>query len=415
MDCLTGHVCHVRVDHLTVGVAPVLGQRVVIGQLRVQEIFRQDGRIAYTIMEPHGPVHRVADSFLRTCDTGTGRTYAYLLVDHLRWLPYEGLAPETVTLPDLKRYMGAVGAEFPGPFGQPWREGKKPYAQSTLETAAAALKGFYLHQGVLGINEVLAEEFKGTRLPSKADRNRALLGHVLREMPVNALRPKRVVRRRHPKLPPEGASEALLEDLRTARDRMTVTWLDDGGFRIGEFTGLHLVDLHLRENARCGECRSPHVHICHRETNANRSRVKTKQDWFVEDGVIRGGKIRRTSPAMIRTYFEYVTTEYPRDARHGMLLVNLCGPNKGQPWTTDSARKVLKRAGCRLELGLLKPHMWRHKFGSGVLDAANGNSVIARDAGGWASAQTVEEVYGHTDVHDPAFVVALETVWGERL
>ena len=42
-----------------------------------------------------------------------------------------------------------------------------------------------------------------------------------------------------------------------------------------------------------------------------------------------------------------------------------------------------------------------------MLDAAGGNAVIARDAGGWASAATVEEVYGHADVHDPLFAAAL--------
>ncbi|MEE6259102.1 hypothetical protein [Plantactinospora sonchi] len=50
---------------------------------------------------------------------------------------------------------------------------------------------------------------------------------------------------------------------------------------------------------------------------------------------------------------------------------------------------------------------------SAVLDAADGNLLIARDAGGWASAATVNEVYGHVDIHDPAFDAALRTVWGE--
>lgn len=86
-----------------------MSRRTVIGDLRVQEILRQDGRVAYTIVEPGGPVHPMADSFLRACDVGTARTYAYLLVDHLRWLPYEGLSPETATFYDLERYMGRRG------------------------------------------------------------------------------------------------------------------------------------------------------------------------------------------------------------------------------------------------------------------------------------------------------------------
>lgn len=388
-------------------------RRVVVNDLRVQEFRRQDGRFGYTIVGPDGSVHGVADGFLRGLDAGTSRTYGYLIVDHLRWLAQEGISSQTASFRDVCRYMGAVGAEYAGPFGSPWREGKKPYRQSTLDTAAAALKGFYLFQASsLGINPTLGKELDGSRLPAKADRQRAFLGHVLREMPANPLRPKRRIRR-HPKMTPEGASEALLEEFDTARDRMVVTWLRDGGFRIGELTSLHLVDLHLRENALCGECRAAHVHVCHREGNANRSRVKTKHGWFIEDGVVRGGTVRRASPAMVRTYYEYMTAEYPKDAVHGMLLVNLCGPTAGLPWTCDSARKLLRRASNRLGLGLVTPHQFRHDFGTGVLHASGGNSVVARDAGGWASAKTVEETYGHTDVHDPVMVTALSTVWGE--
>lgn len=388
-------------------------KRVIINDLRVQELRRQDGRFGYTIVEPDGSVSALADGYLRGLDAGTARTYAYLLVDHLRWLAQEGLSPETASFRDACRYMGAVGAEYAGPFGSPWREGKKPYRQSTLDTAAAALKGFYLFQAsFLGINKALGSELDGSRLPTRADRQRAFLGHVLREMPANPLRSKRRVRR-HPKMTPEGARQALMEELETARDKMVVTWLADGGFRIGELTSLHLADLHLRENAACGECRAAHVHICHREGNANGSRVKTKHDWLIEDGIVRGGAVRRASPAMIRTYFEYMTLEYPVDAVHGMLLVNMAGPAEGLPWTCDSARKMLRRAGNRLGLGPVKPHQFRHDFGTASLHASGGNSVVARDAGGWASAKTVEEIYGHADVDDPVLAQALAKVWGE--
>jgi integrase len=55
----------------------------------------------------------------------------------------------------------------------------------------------------------------------------------------------------------------------------------------------------------------------------------------------------------------------------------------------------------------------RHGFATAVLDASNGNIMIARDAGGWASATTVEAIYGHTDPHDRVFAAALDRVWGE--
>lgn len=205
----------------------------------------------------------------------------------------------------------------------------------------------------------------------------------------------------------------MVDELSWARNRMIVTWLGDGGFRVGELCGLHLVDLHLREKAACGECVTPHVHICHREANPNGSRAKTKHPWVIEDGVVQGGQVRRVSPAMVHTYFEYMTTEYPPAATHGMLLVQLKGPRQGEPLSTAGVRQMMGRAGRRLGLGRTNPHGLRHEFATAVLDASNGNTTFAKEAGGWASSKTVEETYGHTDLHDPKFEAALGKVWGE--
>ena len=213
----------------------------------------------------------------------------------------------------------------------------------------------------------------------------------------------------------DDARSRLLEAASTARDRLVVTWLADGGFRIGELCGLHLADLHLRERAPCGEARAAHAHVCHRDENPNRSRAKSKYPWDARNGVVTGGMIKRVSPAMIHAYFDYMTTEYPRDgAGHGMLLVQLAGPDRGQPWTADAARSMLRRAGRRAGVGRVVPHQFRHSFATAVLDASGGNLLIARDAGGWASAATVDAVYGHADIHDPAFEAALVKVWEGR-
>ena len=211
------------------GIGGSVASRVVIGDLRVQAVERDGRGRSFTIVHPDGAVHEAADRFLRGYDgSGTQRTYAYLLLDHLRWLEREALAPETVSLQDLKRYMAALGAAWRGPYGQPWREGRRPFGQSALSAAAACVKGFYLHQALLGVNPELGPQLQLTRLPSRADRQRAFLGHVQRELPANPLAPPRQ-RRRHPKLPPDGAREMLLEAVTTARDRLVVTWLADGG------------------------------------------------------------------------------------------------------------------------------------------------------------------------------------------
>jgi integrase len=390
-----------------------MARRVVVRDLRVQRIDRKGGRRSWTIVWPEGRVHQEADRFLRVHDgSGTQRTYAYYLVDHLRWLERECLGVEQVGLRDLEQYMGIVGAEVHMPLGEPWRAGMRPYGRSALSTAAACLKGFYLYQASLGVNAGLGEKLDRTRLPTRTDRRRSLLGHVKTSMPSNPLAPKGP-HRRHPKMLPDGARDDLLAVVNSARDRLAVTWLADSGLRVGELCGLHLADLHLRENAACGECRTPHLHVCHRPGNPNGAQAKTKHPWRAEGGTVTGGLVKRVSPAMIHAYFEYMTSEYPRGAGHGMLLVQLHGPDAGQPWAPVAARRMLARAGKRAGLGIVKPHAFRHSFASAVLDAAGGNLLIARDAGGWASAATVDEVYGHVDVHDPAFDAALRTVWGE--
>ena len=62
-------------------------------------------------------MHEEADRFLRVHDgSGTQKTYAYYLVDHLRWLDRECLPLEGVRLRDLERYMGIVGADVRMPW-----------------------------------------------------------------------------------------------------------------------------------------------------------------------------------------------------------------------------------------------------------------------------------------------------------
>lgn len=390
-----------------------------MGDLRVQALRRASGGLTYTIVWADGSVEEEADGYLLTHEgSGSQRTYAYYLVDHLRWRIREGLTTATVRLLDLHRYMGAVGAQVPMPWGQPWRvPPQRPYGRSALQVAAACIKGFYLHQCTTwNVNVELREALEVRRLPTRADRDRALLGHVRTSMPANPIAPRRAGRRRHPKMLPDGARPEMLKVVNTARDVLVVTWLSDTSLRIGGLTGLHLSDLHLRDNADCGECMSPHLHVCHRVGNPNRAAAKIKPDWSLVDGVVCGGEIYRASPAMISSYFKYMTTEYAAHAAgHGMLLIQLSGPKRGEPWSADAARGMLRRAGRRAELvGRITPKAFRHQFTNDVLDASDGDPLVAKAAGNWASAKMVDEVYGHPDLHSPQFESALRAVWGEE-
>lgn len=393
-------------------------RRVVVEDFRVQRLLRAGGLRSYTIVRPDGAVDEEADSYLRTHEgSGSQKTYAYYLVDHLRWRARERLTTSMVGMTDLQRYMGAVGAVTALPWGEPWRlPPQRPYGQSALQTAAACLKGFYLHAcSERRVNEDLRVSLGVRRLPTQADRGRGMLGHALTSIPTNPLAPTGTGRRRHPKMPPEDARQALLNEVRTARDAMVVTWLSDSSLRIGGLTGLHLMDLHLRENAACADHPSPHVHVCFRPGNANGAVAKIKPEWRVVDGVVCGGELYRASPAMISSYFAYMTTEYSAHAAgHGMLLIQLAGPARGEPWSADAARGMLRRAGKRARLpGRITPKAFRHRFTSAVLDAAPDDPRIAQAAGNWSSARMVDEVYGHPDLQSPEFTAALRTVWGE--
>ena len=114
------------------------------------------------------------------------------------------------------------------PLGQPWREGKRPYGPAALSTTASCLKGFYVHRAALGVNAEPGKALDRARLPSRADRRRRFLGHTTTTLPANPLAPHGP-RRRHPKMLPGGAKERLLETVRSARDRLAVTWLSDAG------------------------------------------------------------------------------------------------------------------------------------------------------------------------------------------
>lgn len=59
-----------------------MATRPVLGDFRVQQLRRADGRVAFTILDRDGKVFSIADLFLRSCRGGADRTYAYLLVDH---------------------------------------------------------------------------------------------------------------------------------------------------------------------------------------------------------------------------------------------------------------------------------------------------------------------------------------------
>ena len=296
--------------------------------------------------------------------------------------------------------------------GSPWLSA--PLSAAALQVRAAVLKGYYLDvTSREAINEKLKKQLTEARLPTRSLKDKQFLAHVSgHDVPANPLAPP-APPRRHPRLMPDGLATALIDTVNTARDRMIVTWLNDSGIRVGELCGLHHADLHLRANHECGEERLAHFHVIKR-SNPNRARAKRGQPARLEAGVVCGGSVRYASPAMIETYLEYLTDEYFQVrglATSNLVLVQLQN-DIGMPLSTHGVRQMLTRAGKRAGAGKVRPHSFRHTWAT-ALTEASGMTALTAQAGGWASAKTVEETYLHLAASD-LVSDSLECVWSRN-
>jgi integrase len=382
--------------------------------LRVQLVNHRDGRRSYVVIDfVSGSVHSRADKFLSGFDEGTQRTYAYHLVDHLRWLAANGNREDSITIRDLLRYLALCGSQHYGPLGTPWRAA--PLGESAQAVRATCLKSYYLDVTAReNVNAELRAALSVRRLPNSRDRDRSILGHLVTSLSSNPLS-HRAGPRKLPRTLPDGTREAMLDAVRTARDRMIVTWLSDSGLRIGELCGLWFCDLHLQKDHPCGERKGPHLHVVKR-VNPNRASAKTGFPAVVVDGVVSGGTIRRASLAMVASYHEYLAEDYHRIralAQTDLVLVQLVGVHTGDALSTHGARQMLERAGRRAGLGLIKPHAFRHTWATALTEATGGNTKAVADEGGWMSARTVEVTYAHL-AGDPTLETALKQIWGEQ-
>ena len=122
-----------------------------------------------------GCVHSRADKFLSSFGEGTQRTYAYHLVDHLRWLAANGYREDSITIRDLLRYLALCGSQHYGPLGTPWRA--TPLGESAQAVRATCLKAYYVDLTTReNVNGELRAALSIRRLPNSKDRDRSALG-----------------------------------------------------------------------------------------------------------------------------------------------------------------------------------------------------------------------------------------------
>lgn len=349
-------------------------------------------------------------SFLQRYGEGTSKTYAYLLVDVIRWMSYEKMQEDSLAFGDLERYIAAYAKWYYGGRKPPWTLRGRPVSPATIKSMATVCNQYIRH-----IHPGQPYDAHGTQIPARHEVvNQLLLGHLRPTSTKNRLSdivPAVTTGRSFRESIRPSLAHDLIEAAANKRDKAIIRWLADGGFRIGELLGLQFGDLHLHENGACYECMDPHVHVCDRFDAPNRARSKGKVPWTVANGLVKGGSIRLVSPEMIHVYFQYVSTE--RSHQCDSQYVFLSHPKVGPPGplTADAVRKMLNRVAKRANAVHVYPHLFRHRFATEVIQAAGGDSGVAQLAGGWKSRLTVERIYNHPDLNDPAFLSALNKAW----
>jgi len=145
---------------------------------------------------------------------------------------------------------------------------------------------------------------------------------------------------------------ALLQNLRTARDRAMVEAMVFGGLRRVEVLGLRMEDLRLGEN-----------------------RV------FVAEG--KGGH-QRLVPVAKRFFTsvgEYLQTERPRTSTTDRVFVVLKGPHRGLPLTAEGLDEVFDGARRRAGLAYATCHQLRHTCLTRLREAGMALEAVQAQAG----------------------------------
>lgn len=361
----------------------------------VRKVRHRDGRVSYWIFTPDSEVHRPSLEVLKRYGPSSQQTYAYSLVDHLNWAHVNGKPPSTVTLEDLQRYMNGVTGRTESIYGLAWRRPKqKPIGSSAAANVATVIKAYYLCLLADGeINARLVEELTTSGSSGRYRRSSERVEE-------NPLSPRKIVRR--PRFLADTTVAALFEPgvLITARDAMIVTWLHDGGLRVGGLCGLRLQDLHLVKRHPCGQRSDPHIHVVGRNDNPNGARAKSRtlNEGLSKDGYVVDGVIRAVSPDMISTFYAYLLDEYhpvQHLITHEQVLVHGRGRSPGAALTTSAVRKMLRRACQRAGLdGYITPHAFRHKAAAALYGVSDFNAEMVAQEFGWSNPAMVTDLYG---------------------
>lgn len=273
----------------------------------------------------------------------TVRAYGFSLLAFCRWLDGEGVDLSAVTTDVLLRFVAACRQErVPGRAGGPNVVGLDGRRVDTLSPATvnlrlAAVAGLFSFRSMRdpGAASPVPVGREAKRL--SAGERGGMLSHVSRAPKRRS--PLRVRdARRLPAVLDHREVVALLESLRTWRDRAITGLMVFCGLRSGEVLALDVADVDI--GAR----------------------------WLRVSG--KGGTERRVPldvdvAGAIQTY---LLAERPATASTRLFIVAK-GPTRGQPLTAAGLRRIFRYHRDLTGITAARPHALRHTFGSALAEA----------------------------------------------
>jgi integrase/recombinase XerD len=278
----------------------------------------------------------------RNYSSQTVRTYAFALLAFCRWLSSEDIDLDGITTEVLFDYLRACRSTRitgrPGP-NVVRMDGRRAdtYTPSTINLRLAAIQGLFAFRCMRdpgAANPV--PKGKEARRPSARERA-GMLSHVARRP-----RDRSPLRLREPRTLPRSLDRhevvALVESLRSFRDRAIAGLMVFCGLRAGEVLALEVKDVDIGGR------------------------------WLRVFG--KGRKERRVPldvdvAGMIQTY---LLAERP-ETRSKALFVVAKGPNRGQPLTPAGLRTIFRYHRAKAGVPAGHPHALRHTFGTALAEA----------------------------------------------
>jgi integrase/recombinase XerD len=360
---------------------------------------RADGSLEVTLVDDTGTPVPVVTAFLRHLaardySPNTLVAYAHDLQHLWRFLTSTGRTWETLQPThalDLLAYLRTCSSPHPVQrfgltlatmqHGQPARS----LAAKTINRILAAVSSFYEYTIMAGLFPAAnpLEKILDGVARRLTERHRPFLDGIRRHHPLRRRVGVRTVDRL-PRALEESQVTALLDALRSARDRALLRLMLDGGLRPGEVLSLHL------EDVAYGRRR---VVIRRRRDHPKGLRTKSRVERVVD----------LHEPVTLEAVNTYVMTERPHDAPSPFLfLVGGRGRRRHEPLSYAALAKLFRRACQRagLQAPWLTPHSLRHTHATRMWEGGMRELTLQKRLGH----ASVESTRLYTRISDAAVV-----------